>query len=435
MLKIYQAKELTPELRKSIITRKYSQDQDAFAIVQEIIEDVKTRGVDAVREYTEKFDKIRFEKPSDFSVKPEEFDEAEKRLAPEIKAAFSKAAENIRAFHELQRKNIHDAETTIAGARLGYRYRPVKSAGIYIPGGKASYPSTVLMGMIPAKVAGVERTVLMTPPSKDGSIMDAVLFCAKLAGATEVIKVGGAQGIAAAAYGVFDSAVEIIVGPGNRYVTAAKALLAAEGTIKMDLPAGPSEVIVIADESANAKFAASDLLSQAEHGEDSPAILLTNKLAFAEAVDREIEKGIAERPDRRIMKETSIREHSCAIVFDNLDDAFVFSNDYAPEHLEICTKDPESDLKKVENAGSIFLGHYAPVALGDYFSGTNHILPTGGAGRFYAGLGVDAFLKRVTYQYPTKESLKNALEPILIMSKVEGLEHEHGHSVEVRFKD
>ena len=194
-------------------------------------------------------------------------------------------------------------------------------------------------------------------------------------------------------------------------------------------------MIVIADESARPEFVAADLLSQAEHGEDSPAVLLTDSIALAEATAREIERGLNERPARRDMKATSIREHSFAVVFDDIKEAFVFSNEYGPEHLEICTQHPQRDLERITSAGSVILGHYAPVALGDYFSGTNHVLPTGGAARFYSGLGVEHFLKRITYQYPTEESLRNALDPIMLMSVHEGLDQEHGHSVQVRFQD
>ncbi len=431
MLRIYRANELSTEDRAKLMLRAASEDQQAPQVVEEIVRRVEQEGEAAVREYTLKFDGVKLD---NLFAQPREFAAAEAKLSPELKDAFRAAAKNIQAFHDAQRRALADHETTVAGARLGFRYVPVDGAAIYVPGGKASYPSSVLMGLIPAFAAGVQHVLVITPPDEEGSVDPAVLFCARLVGCERVLKSGGAQGVAAAAFGLGGERVQVIAGPGNRYVMAAKSLLTMRGLIRMDMPAGPSEVIVIADETANAEFAAADLLSQAEHGEDSPAVLLTNSFAFAEEVGRAIERGMDERPKRRAMKEESIRDHSFAVVFEDLEDAFGFSNEWGPEHLEICTKDPEKDLKKITSAGSVFLGHYAPVALGDYYSGTNHVLPTGGAARAYSGLGVETYMKRITYQYPTKESLQTSLNPILLMSAHEGFDQEHGHSVAVRFQ-
>lgn len=430
MLRIYRAKELSPEQRAKLMLRAASEDAQAPQVVEEIVRRVEREGESAVREYTLKFDGVKLES---LFAQPGEFAAAEQELSAELKDAFRAAAKNIQKFHEVQRRALADQETVVAGARLGFRYVPVDGAAIYVPGGKASYPSSVLMGLIPAFAAGVRHVMVITPPNEAGSVDPACVFCARLAGCERVLKSGGAQGVAAAAFGLGGERVQVIAGPGNRYVMAAKSLLTMRGLIRMDMPAGPSEVIVIADETANAEFAAADLLSQAEHGEDSPAVLLTNSYEFAEAVDRAIERGMDERPKRLSMKEESIRDHSFAVVFDDLEDAFTFSNEWGPEHLEICTKDPGNDLKKITSAGSVFLGHYAPVALGDYFSGTNHVLPTGGAARAYSGLGVETYMKRITYQYPTRESLEASLQPILLMSEHEGFDQEHGHSVAVRF--
>ncbi len=431
LLRTFHAKDLTRAARSALTKRAYADDRSAFAVVEEIVSRIEAEGEKAVLAYTEKFDGVRLES---LVVPESEIKNAAQGLDPALRKAFEKAAENIEAFHELQKAALSQKETTISGTRIGFRYTAVEGAAVYAPGGKALYPSSVLMGLIPARIAGADA-ILVTPPDRSGSVHPAVLFAAQLAGARQILRVGGAQGVAAAALGVGVPACQVIVGPGNRFVTAARAILAARGIIRPDVPAGPSEVIVIADDSANPAFVASDLLSQAEHGEDSPCILLTASEKLAALVVAEVEKGIADRPERAAMKSKSIREHSFILLCRDLEDAFDFSNEYAPEHLEICTRDASRDLEKVKHAGSVFLGNYAPVALGDYFSGTNHVLPTAGGARLFAGLGVDTFMKRLTFQEPTKESLRHALEPILLMSRAEGLEHEHGHSVAVRFKD
>lgn len=416
--------------------RSYAQDEEAFSVARKILARVETEGKPAVIEYSQQFDKVRLR---DVLVGAEEWKAAD-AVPTTVRDAFTQAYQNISAFHRLHLESLQNRKTNVAGTDLSFKYLPVETAAMYVPGGKASYPSSVLMGLIPAVIAGVKNRLVVTPPDASGSVIPEILFCAKLAGATEIIKAGGVQGLAAAAFGnrapgLTTKPAQVLVGPGNRYVTAAKAILASRGLLRIDMPAGPSEVLVIADHSARPDFVAADLLSQAEHGSDSAAVLCCLSEEFAQAVDQEIERGFVERPARREMKETSIREHSFALVFDNIQEALDFSNEYAPEHLEICTENPAELAERITSAGSVFLGHYAPVALGDYFSGTNHILPTGQAAHAFSGLGVETFMKRITFQHPTKESLRKALEPIQIMSKVEGLEFEHGHSVEIRFKE
>jgi len=425
----------TPE-RARLLKRAYQQDQQALETARSVLGRVRLEGKAAVLALTEQFDGVRL---TELLVSTEEWKAADS-VDSSIKDAFAKAHRNIEAFHRVQKDALEERTAVIEGTTLGFRYAPVETAAVYVPGGKASYPSSVLMGLVPAVAAGVKNRIVVTPPGKDGAVLPEVLYCARLAGATAVLKAGGAQGIAAAAFGNTAPGIDLppaqaVIGPGNRYVTAAKVLLASTGTVRIDLPAGPSEVLVITDESANAEFVAADLLSQAEHGEDSMAVLVCTSEAFAREVSRWIARGFEERPARRAMKEASIRQHSYALIVKSMEEAVEFSNLFAPEHLELCVKNPEDLLRRITSAGSVFLGHYAPVALGDYYSGTNHVLPTGRAGLAYSGLGVETFMRRITFQHPTKESLRNALEPILVMSKVEGLEFEHGHSVAVRFKE
>ena len=256
---------------------------------------------------------------------------------------------------------------------MGFYYTPIERVGVYVPGGTASYPSSVLMAGVAAQVAGVADVLLITPPDKNGFVPEAILYCAQLTGVKQILKAGGAQGVAAAAFGTVTQAVDLIVGPGNQYVNTAKLILAGLNKVKIDMPAGPSEILILADETANPHYVAADLLSQAEHGSDSVCVLLTQSFEFAQVVSHLVEIGIQERPHRAQFKMDSILKNSFALVFENKESMFNFANDYAPEHLELCVRNPSLDLKKIKNAGSVFLGHYAPVALGDYYSGSNHI--------------------------------------------------------------
>ncbi|XDD44878.1 histidinol dehydrogenase [Leptospira sp. WS39.C2] len=389
-----------------------------------ILEGVRNRGDLALFEYTEQFDGIKL---SELTIDPKS---VKTNVDPKIKEAFLRAKSNIESFHNAQKRESWSQ--VVDGNRLGVKYTPVPSLAVYAPGGKALYPSSVLMGVIPAKIACVPSIQLITPPQKNG-IPEILIWLAQILEIDRIVTVGGAQGIAAAAYGTQSvPKSEFIVGPGNSYVAAAKSFLSGQGLIGIDSPAGPSEVCIIADKDANPKWIACDMLSQAEHGEDSSAILLTTDKTLAEKVKDELEIAFVERPKRLSMKQKAIYENSSIIVFPSMDDCIWFSNELAPEHLEIQTKDNESVFAKIEHAGSVFLGPYSPVAMGDYISGTNHILPTARGSRIYSSLGVDTFLKRVTFQEVTKESLETLYPFVKLMSELEGLDEEHGTSVKVR---
>lgn len=410
---------------KTIFTRAKSDLSGAMDVVVPIIKDVEKNGDFALKEYTKKFDGVTLD---NFLIKPqEEYIEIEEK----IQNAFLKAKENITNFHKTQkRENI---ESIISGNRLGIKFTPLESVAVYAPGGKALYPSSILMGAIPAKIAGVKQVNLVTPPPKEGGIQSALLYAAKISGIEKIYTIGGAQAIAAVSYGTETvSKSEFVVGPGNRYVTAAKTYLSGIGQIGIESPAGPSEVLVIADDSANAEWVACDLLSQAEHGEDSVAILATNSETLAEKVAKEIETAFTRRTKRLEIKQKAIQDNSMILIFPNIDECIEFSNYYAPEHLEIITRNYNKDFEKVVHAGSVFLGEYSPVAMGDYISGTNHILPTAGGSRIYSSLGVDTFLKRVTYQEINKHSLTELYPHVKEISEIEGLDEEHGTSVKIR---
>ncbi|MCC5813295.1 MAG: histidinol dehydrogenase [Leptospira sp.] len=390
-----------------------------------IIQSVKLHGDKAVKELTEKFDGISLDKmvwdPSEINTDS---------IPQELKEAFLKAKENIEAFHKHQVPQSWEEE--IAGNKLGIRFTPMNSVTVYAPGGKALYPSSILMGAIPAKLAGVKNIQLATPP-QHGGIPPILAYVAKISGIDKIITVGGAQAIAACAYGTETiSKSEFIVGPGNPFVAAAKAYLAGSGVIGIESPAGPSEVLVIADDTANPEWVACDLLSQAEHGEDSVAILATNSRKLIEAVAKELELALSTRTKRKDMKQKAIDDNSFLLEFHTIEECIQFSNLYAPEHLEIITKNPREDFQKINSAGSVFLGSYSPVAMGDYISGTNHVLPTAGGASIHSSLGVYHFLKRITYQEITKTSLKSLYPHVKVMSESEGLDEEHGHSVYLR---
>jgi histidinol dehydrogenase len=392
-----------------------------------ILDAVKRHGDHAVREYTKKFDGIEL---TDLTVDPKSI---KTNLPQNLKDAFLKAKENIEAFHKHQVRN--PIEVDIDGNRLGVKFTPVPSLAVYAPGGKALYPSSVLMGVIPAKIAGVSDIQLVTPPQKEG-LPEILVWLCQVLDIPRIVTAGGAQGIAACAYGTETiPKSEFIVGPGNAYVAAAKSHLAGLGVVGIDSPAGPSEVCIIADDSANPHWIACDMLSQAEHGEDSSAILLTTDVNLAKEVSQELERAFTERPKRLAMKQKAIYDNSAILIFPSLSDCVTFSNQLAPEHLEIQTRSNDEIFSKVLHAGSVFIGPYSPVAMGDYISGTNHILPTASGSRIYSSLGVDTFLKRVTYQEIRKESLKRLYPQLQLMAELEGLDEEHGTSVRVRYEE
>ena len=397
-------------------------------IVSDILREVKEKGDEALFAYTEKFDGVRL---SSLCVTEKEFDEAMEAIEPEFLRILEKAAENIRRFHEQQKRTSYIIEGE-GGTLLGQRVIAVDRAGLYVPGGTAAYPSTVLMDSIPAKIAGCKETVIVTPPTKDGKVAPAILAAARIAGVDRVFKVGGAQAIAALAYGTETvPKVDKIVGPGNAFVAEAKKQV--YGTVSIDMIAGPSEILVVADGKSNPKHVAADLLSQAEHDKMASAVLVTDDMALAKAVQAEIEVQL-EALSRREIARVSIDTKGKIIVADNLDDAIAIANDIAPEHLELCVDAPFDYLEKVKHAGSVFCGRYCPEALGDYLAGPNHTLPTSGTARFSSPLSVDDFVKKSQFIYYTKEAFETVARDVDTFAKKEGLSA-HGRSATVRLED
>jgi len=407
--------------------RSSKPDPDVELAVADVLKNVKDRGDAAVLEYTEKFDGVKL---SDYKTKQEEIDEAYKTVGEKFISDLKAAAENIRAFHEKQDRYGFEIKRE-DGAVVGQRVMPLSSVGIYIPGGTASYPSSVLMNAIPANIAGVERIVMMTPPGKDGKIAAPILAAAKVAKVTEIYKAGGAQAVAALAYGTESvRAVDKIVGPGNVFVATAKKMVF--GVVDIDMIAGPSEILIVADKSASPEYIAADMLSQAEHDKLASAMLICDDMELALKVQSEIEKQLSKLP-RRDIAEISIKDNGKIIIVGDIEQGIEIANIISPEHLELCIRDPFDGLSKVKNAGSVFLGHYSPEALGDYFAGPNHTLPTSGTARFSSPLSVDEFVKRSSFIYYTKEALGKAKDPIMRLAEKEGLDA-HAKSVAVRFE-
>lgn len=398
------------------------------AIVSDIIENVKANGDKALFEYTEKFDRARL---SSLAVSPEEIDEAVKSVDEKFIDILERAAENIRHFHEKQKRNsfiINDTD----GVVIGQKVIPVDKAGLYVPGGTAAYPSTVLMDSIPAKIAGVGEVVIVTPPGPDGKVNPVILAAAHVAGVDRIFKVGGAQAIAALAYGTESvPKVDKIVGPGNAFVAEAKKQVF--GKVSIDMIAGPSEILIVADGKSNPKHAAADLLSQAEHDKMASAVLVTDSMELAEAVSKELEIQIP-LLERAEIARVSIDTNGKIIVADTLDKAIDIANEIAPEHLELCVDAPFDYLDKIRHAGSIFMGRNCPEALGDYFAGPNHTLPTSGTAKFSSPLSVDDFVKKTQYTYYTKEALARVADDVAYFARKEGLTA-HAKSATVRSED
>ena len=410
--------------RQEILNRKILNTSAVEDIVRTIISDVRARGDIALREYTMKFDGVDLDS---LSVSEDEFIEAEKFIKDDFKAVMQRSATNIRAFHEMQLNNGFEIKNE--DSILGQKVTPLKSVGLYIPGGKAAYPSTVLMNAIPAVIAGVKRIVMVTPPLNNGKVKPEVLMAAKIAGVTEVYKVGGAQSIAALAYGT-DSIrkVDKITGPGNIYVATAKKLV--YGVCGIDMIAGPSEILIIADGGADANCIAADLLSQAEHDELATAVLITDSYALAQNVSVCLENRLAGL-SRRGIAEKSIKSNCKLIVVENLDMAVELSDELAPEHLELAVTNPFELLKKVNNAGSVFLGYNTPEPVGDYYAGPNHTLPTSGTAKFSSPLSVVDFIKTTQYVYYTAKKLRESADDIVTFALSEGLTA-HAESITVR---
>ena len=412
---------------KDIFARAVS-EIDVAGTVTEIIENVKQNGDSALLMYCEKFDKAKL---SSLEVTNEEIEEAFSSVPAEFIEILKKAAANIRKFHEKQVRNsfiINDED----GIVIGQKIIPVDKAGLYVPGGTAAYPSTVLMDSIPAKIAGVKEVVITTPPSANGKINPVILAAAKIAGVDRIFKVGGAQAVAALAYGTESiPKVDKIVGPGNAFVAEAKKQVF--GNVSIDMIAGPSEILVVSDGKGNPAHTAADLLSQAEHDKMASAVLVTDSLDFAKAVQTEIEKQIP-KLERHEIARVSIDNNGKIIVANTLDEAIEISNEIAPEHLELCVDNPFDYLDKIRHAGSIFMGRYCPEALGDYFAGPNHTLPTSGTAKFSSPLSVDDFIKKTQYTYYTKDALAKVANDVAYFAEKEGLTA-HAKSATIRFEE
>ena len=397
--------------------------------VQSIVDQVKAKGDEALFAFTKEFDKAEVSAET-VRVGEEEIEEAYRQVKPELLEVMKRSLENIRSYHEKQKRNSwFDARPD--GTILGQKVTPLASAGVYVPGGKAAYPSSVLMNIIPAQVAGVERIVMVTPPGKDGRVNPVTLTAAHLAGATEVYRVGGAQAVAALAFGTQSiPRVDKIVGPGNIFVALAKK--AVYGHMSIDSIAGPSEILVIADGGANPRYVAADLLSQAEHDELASAILVTDSRELAQAVSAEVD-GFLKVLSRREIIEKSLENYGYILVVDSMEQAVEAANAIAPEHLEIVTANPFALMTKIRNAGAIFLGEYSSEPLGDYYAGPNHILPTNGTARFFSPLSVDDFVKKSSIIYYSREALAAAHGDIEAFAEAEGLTA-HANSIKVRFE-
>lgn len=425
MIKIYNYGEVSN-------TEIFARDNIASnveSIVSDIISNVINRGDEAIFEYALKFDKASL---TTLEVTAAEIDEAFSVVDAEFVEIIKQAAENIRAFHSKQVKNsfiINDKDGVVTGQKV----MPIEKVGLYVPGGTAAYPSTVLMDSIPAKIAGCKEIVMVTPPNADGKVNPVILAAAKIAGVDRIFKVGGAQAIAALAYGTKSvPKVDKIVGPGNAFVAEAKKQVF--GKVSIDMIAGPSEILVVADSTCNPAFVAADLLSQAEHDKMASAVLVTDSREFAEKVSRELELQIPMLPRAEIAR-TSIDNNGKIIVAkDNLMLAIDIANEIAPEHLELCVDNPFDYLDKVKHAGSIFMGKYCPEALGDYFAGPNHTLPTSGTARFSSPLSVDDFVKKSQFTYFTADALEKVADKVAYFAEKEGL-HAHAKSATIRFED
>ena len=424
MIKIMKYGEISEE---EIFARTQS-EIDVSAIVADVIDNVKKRGDEALFEYCKKFDKAEL---TSLEVTEEEIDEAFALVDSEFIETVREAAENIRAFHQKQVRNsfiINEKDGIVTGQKV----TPIEKVGLYVPGGTAAYPSTVLMDSIPAKIAGCEEICITTPPKSDGKVNPVILAAAKIAGVDRIFKVGGAQAVAALAYGTESiPKVDKIVGPGNAFVAEAKRQVF--GLVSIDMIAGPSEILVIADKNSNPSFVAADLLSQAEHDKMASAVLVTESDELANAVSLEIERQLALLPREEIAR-TSIDTNGKIIIADDINKVLEVANRLAPEHLELCVDNPFDYLDKVKNAGSIFMGRYCPEALGDYFAGPNHTLPTSGTARFSSPLSVDDFVKKSQYTYYTEEALKKVYKKVEMFAEKEGLSA-HARSATVRFEE
>lgn len=422
MIDIIKARDVSVS---EILIQRASGQADVADVVKPILDAVKARGDSAIREYTEKFDGVQLDT---FRVNIKEIEAARQDVGAEFLDVLESAARNICAFHQKQLRDefvIRDRP----GVVMGQKFTSLESAGVYVPGGTAPYPSTVLMDIIPAKIAGVGQIIMTTPPGKDGQVNAGILAAASVAGVTDVYKIGGAQAIAALAYGTESvPRVDKIVGPGNIFVATAKRMV--YGTVDIDMIAGPSDILVLADQSADAVFVAADMLGQSEHDKMAAAVLVTTSEQLAKEVQTELVRQLPKLP-RADIAAASLQNNGKIILAENIENAIEIANALAPEHLEICTDNPFELLPLVRNAGSIFLGHYTPEALGDYFAGPNHTLPTSGTARFCSPLSVDDFVKKSSYLSYSREALAEDGNKIMMFAQRENLDA-HANSVAVR---
>ena len=430
MRKITLTSESTKDILENLLKRSPNNYGKYEAAVTAILNKVRAEGDSALFAYTKEFDHVEISEEN-IRVTEEEIREAYDRVDPSLIEVIRKALVNIRKYHEKQRQNSWFTSEE-KGTMLGQKITPLDRVGVYVPGGKAVYPSSVLMNIVPAKVAGVPHIVMTTPPGKDGKVNPSTLVAAKEAGADEIYKVGGAQAVAALAYGTESiKKVDKIVGPGNIFVALAKK--AVYGHVSIDSIAGPSEILVLADESANPRYVAADLLSQAEHDELASAILITTSESLADAVDKEV-KAFTEVLSRKAIIEKSLENFGYILIAENMDDAVSAANEIASEHMEIVTKNPFEVMMKVKNAGAIFIGEYSSEPLGDYFAGPNHVLPTNGTAKFFSALSVDDFVKKSSIVYYSREALKEIHRDIIQFATSEQLTA-HANSIAVRFED
>lgn len=429
MIKAKRIEELDPSKLERILKRSRLAVDSVKPQVQKIIEDVRNRGDAALIDYTTRFDGVVL-KPEQLAVTKAEVLTAYSSTRREIVSALRRAAKNIMKFHKRQLPAESWSTEIEKGVTVGRIRRSIDSVGIYVPGGRIAYPSTVLMTAIPARIAGVANVVACTPPMRDGRISSLTLVAADIAGVKTMYRIGGAQAIAAMAYGTETiPKVNKIIGPGNIYVTAAKMLV--YGQVDIDFPAGPSEILILADETADAKTVAIDLISQAEHDPNAAAVLVTANKLLANEVETKLRQLIGQC--RSEVVKASLNKNGALLVANSLEDAISFVNNYAPEHLEVMAANPKSILSRIKHAGSIFLGPYSPVSAGDYATGANHVLPTGGDAKIYAGLSVDDFVKRPTFQMVSRAGLVRLRKTITTLAKAEGLPS-HARAVEERLK-
>lgn len=419
------------ELENKLHTRKTEISEEVNKAVSEIINNVCENGDDALKEYCAKFDGFHVSRKDDFIVSKQEIMDAITKVGPEFMKILERTKDQITEYHKNQ---IEKSWTMYKdnGVVMGQLVRPIATVALYVPGGTATYPSTVMMNAVPAKLAGVEDLYIITPVKKDGKVSDVILAAAYVAGITKIYKCGGAQGVAAAAYGTDTiTKADKIVGPGNIFVATAKKL--CYGVVDIDMIAGPSEILIVADENANPKYIAADLMSQAEHDKLASAILITTSKELVKNVDEELKRQVEDLPRKDIIK-SSLDNYGGAVIVDSIKEGINLSNKIAPEHLEVLVDNPLEQLPNIKNAGSIFLGEYTPEPLGDYMSGTNHVLPTGGTAKFYSALGVYDFVKHSAFSYYPQAVLGTFKDDIMKFAHLEGLDA-HANSIKVRFED